>query len=158
VLGEDPALFAELQRQPELVVPLVEEVLRLEPPTQGMFRHLERDLEVGGEVLPEGSHAYLVYAAGNRDPATFAEPDELRLDRPNGNRHLSFGHGIHLCLGAWLARMEARITLEVVLEQLASITLTADNTFDHEPTYLLHGLQTLHAVLERQPARSVGGA
>jgi cytochrome P450 len=150
LLGEDREQFDDLQHQPELVVPFVEEVLRLEPPTQGMFRHLEHELEIGGEVLPAGCDVFLVYAAGNRDPEAFAEPDELRLDRPNGNRHLSFGHGIHLCLGAGLARMEARVTLEVVLEQLASITLTEDNTFDHEPTYLLHGLQALHAVLERR--------
>ena len=64
------------------------------------------------QTLPAGTHAYLVYAAGNRDPAAFDDPHTFRLDRSNGHQHLSFGHGIHLCLGAGLARMEAQVAVD----------------------------------------------
>jgi cytochrome P450 len=147
LLGERPELLGALRDDRSLVPAFVEEVLRLEPPTQGMFRRARQDIDLGGAMVPAGRHAFLLFAAGNRDPAAFEDPEAFRLDRPNGNRHLSFGHGIHLCLGAGLARMEAQVTFDAVVERVDRICLDPDATFEYEPTYLLHGLRSLPAAL-----------
>ena len=146
ILAERPDLLERLRAEPGLVDTFVEEALRLEPPTQGMFREIVDDVDLADETLPAGTHAFLVYAAGNRDPAVFDDPHVFRLDRANGNQHLSFGHGIHLCLGAGLARMEAQVAVRVV-RKVQTIRLDPANTFEFEPTYLLHGLRSLRAEL-----------
>ena len=147
-LGERPELLDRLRGEPRLAGPFVEEVLRLEPPTQGMFREIVADIDLDDdETIPAGTHAFLVYAAGNRDPAVFDDPHTFRLDRANGNQHLSFGHGIHLCLGAGLARMEAQVAVEALTRRVRAIRLDPSNSFEFEPTYLLHGLRSLRAEL-----------
>ncbi len=148
MLAEDPSLHTTLRDRPDLVGAFVEEVLRLEPPTQAMFRRVTDDIDLGaGEVLHPGGHVLLLYAAANRDPAVFPEPDRIRLDRANGATHLSFGHGIHLCLGAHLARMEARVAVTAIVAATERIELTGDGPIAYEPTYLLHGARRLDARL-----------
>lgn len=115
ILVEDAALTAELRARPERVPAFVEEVLRLESPFQGHFRVALRDLEIGGQTLPEGSRLMLMWAAANRDESVFPDPDRVKLDRPNGKNHLAFGVGIHHCIGATLARRQAAIAIETVL-------------------------------------------
>ena len=112
-----------------------------------MFREIVDDIDLDHQTLPAGSHAFLVYAAGNRDPAVFDDPHAFRLDRANGNQHLSFGHGIHLCLGAGLARMEAGVAVRALTQSVRAIRLDPSNSFEFEPTYLLHGLRSLRAEL-----------
>lgn len=145
-LAEQPELWAALKADRSLVPNFVEEVVRLDPPSQMMYRQLKEEAEVGGEQCPAGQHVLMLFAAGNRDPDAFPNPNEVVLDRPDPKSHLSFGHGAHLCLGAPLARMEARIMLETMLDRMDTIELAPGNDFAMEPSYLLHGL--LHLNLE----------
>lgn len=110
LLDGEPALRRRLAEDPELAAPLVEELLRLEPPVQLTQRFAVEAVVLGGHTIPAGSLITLLLAAANRDPAVFTEPDRIRLDR-GANPHLAFGAGAHFCLGAALARLEARIAL-----------------------------------------------
>ena len=89
--------------------------------------------------------------AANRDPREFDHPDELRLDRPNGRQHIAFGHGIHTCAGAPLARAEANVSLQRVLDRTADIRISESHHgpagarhWDYTPTWMLRGLEELH--------------
>ena len=95
----------------------VEETLRLEPPFRAHYRHVLADTEVAGAALPKDSRVLLLWGSANRDPDRIADPDEFRLDRPVSKAHLSFGKGIHFCLGAPLARLEAVTVLGMLLER-----------------------------------------
>jgi cytochrome P450 len=146
ILLERPALQDELRADPAAIGPFIEEVLRLEPPVQGLYRSATVDTEVGGTPISAGSHLLLVYAAGNRDGERFECPSELRPGRPQAMTHLAFGHGEHFCLGSALARAEGRIGIEVLLHRLRDIRPApgvdlADLAY--EPSYVLHGLQEL---------------
>ena len=143
VLAEHPSIWAALKADRTKVPNFLEEVLRLEPPTQGMFRFLAADLEIEGTTLPAGADVYVNFAAANRVPAVFPAPTEIVLDRPHPMRHLAFGQGPHTCLGAWLARLEITAGIDAMLDHVAAISLAPGNTFEHEPSYLLHGLQRL---------------
>ena len=106
---------------------------------------------VGGVDLPAGTTMMMLNGAANRDPRQFDDPDELRLDRVNGRHHLGFGFGIHTCAGAPLARAEARVSLERILDRMGDITISeaahgpaGDRRYEYSPIYLLRGLEHLH--------------
>jgi cytochrome P450 len=146
ILLERPETTAALRADPNRIAGFVEEALRLETPVQGLYRTAVEDTEVGGTPIEAGDHLLLVYAAGNRDPDRFAEPQQVDPDRPGLMSHLAFGHGEHFCLGAALARAEARIAIEVLLDRLEDLRLADGLTvgdLDYEPSYVLHGLQRL---------------
>jgi cytochrome P450 len=86
----------------------------------------------------------VMYASGNRDDAQYPEPDEFDVCRANAKTHLAFSQGPHFCLGAALARSESRIALETLLTRLHDIRLAPGNTFEMEPTYVLHGFKQLY--------------
>lgn len=115
-----PDIRDRLIAEPSLVAAAVEEALRLEPPLMGLGRKLTRDTLFAGAAMPAGDRVMLLFGAGNRDPEVFPDPEEFRLDRPH-NRHLGFGHGIHRCVGAPLARLEMRVALEQVLRRMPGI-------------------------------------
>jgi cytochrome P450 len=102
---------------------LTEEILRLEAPVPGLPRFTTGDTELGGTPLPKGTLLYLAYASANRDDAKFEAPERLQLDRRNAGQHLSFGGGIHRCIGAMLARMEIKVSMRQVLRRLDNLTL-----------------------------------
>jgi cytochrome P450 len=140
----------ELVRSDESLLPvLVDEVLRLESPVQGLFRTANVDTEVGGVPVAAGTHLMLVYASGNRDEEVFADADRFDVTRANAKAHLAFGQGPHFCIGAALARAEGRIGFEVLLRRLANIRYAAGNTFEYEESYVLHGLKELHLEFDR---------
>lgn len=148
LLAEHPGAWAQLRDDPAGTAPaVVEEALRLATPTQGMFRVVTRDTEVDGVSIPAGSKLVLVYAAANRDPAIFPEPDSFDLDRANLRDHLAFGRGIHFCIGAPLARLEATVAVEELASGVAEIRLDPGNDFAYEPSFLLRGLKRLDAEL-----------
>ncbi|MEN8160547.1 MAG: cytochrome P450 [Myxococcota bacterium] len=124
-LAHWPEARRELMTTPALLATGVEELLRFEPPVHELARTLTCDVELHGRRLPEGSRVLLLLAAANRDPAHFAEPDRLDLRR-DPNPHLSFGFGIHFCLGASLARLEARVALEELLAALPGYRLASE--------------------------------
>ena len=132
LLAERPALQAQLRGSRGLIPRFVEEVLRLESPFRYQMRSVPADTTLGGVAIPAGSTLLLLFGAANRDPAEFSRPDELDLQRHQPRQHLAFGRGIHYCVGAPLARVEARIVLSVLLDQTASITLDPG----HEPRWV----------------------
>jgi cytochrome P450 len=127
LLAERPDLQAYLRGDPGLIPRFVEEVLRLESPFRYQMRSVPRDTTLGGVSLPAGSTVLLLFGAANRDAAEFDRPDELDLQRRQPRQHLAFGRGIHYCVGAPLARVEARIVLSVLLDRTTSITLDPEH-------------------------------
>lgn len=115
----------QLIENPSLIPAAVEEILRFDPPVQGLSRVVRRDVEIRGQKIPQGARVHLLYAAANRDPRVFEEPDRFDITR-SPNNHLSFGFGIHFCLGASLARLELRIGLEELLARAPDYSLAVD--------------------------------
>ncbi len=127
-LAQRPDLLAELQARPELVETAVEEFLRFDSPVQGLFRSAAEPCTLAGVDIPAGAKVQLLYASANRDPDVWDDPDTLRLDRdPKRLRtHLAFGWGVHHCIGAALARMEARVVLRRIVDGIASFELVEE--------------------------------
>jgi cytochrome P450 len=117
LLARFPAERAKLVERPGRIPGAVEEILRYEPPSLALARFVQRDVSLHGRVVPEGSVLVLITAATGRDPRQFPDPDRFDVERPI-SRHLSFGVGPHVCLGAPLARLEARIILEETLARV----------------------------------------
>jgi len=120
ILVEQPELWQQLRENRGLVEPVIEETLRYESPVQRLFRTVTRDVEVSGVKIAPGERITIFYGAANRDPSAFPEPEEFRLDRDLRN-HVAFGMGIHYCLGAPLARAEARISLNAFLDRFSTL-------------------------------------
>ena len=117
ILAADAALQRRLREDPGLLGAFIEETLRLEPPFRAHHRHVLTDTTLAGVQLPRDSRLLLLWGAANRDPSHFDAPDEFRLDRAIGKGHLTFGKGLHFCLGAPLARLEAHTVLRLLLER-----------------------------------------
>jgi cytochrome P450 len=130
-LLRDPDLMGSLRTNADRIPAFVEECLRLEAPTQGMFRIATADSVVGDQQIRAGEMIYLVYASGNRDVAAFPNPDVMVLDESHSH-HLAFGRGEHVCLGAHVARREALIAIRTLLSRLEDLALAED---DFEPAY-----------------------
>lgn len=143
LLARDPAQLEALRTDGTLVRRIVEESLRIESPTQWLPRRCARSTELDGVTIPAGSRVILMFASGNRDPRHFANPAVFDHTRPNLKDILTFGHGIHFCLGAPLARLEARLMLEVVCERLPGIRLAAGQDFAHLRVPVVRGLRQL---------------
>ena len=119
-LWDNPEQLALLNTSPERIPDAVEEALRFSSPVQMLFRQTTQDVELGGEKIPEGAIVMPCYAAANRDPKRFEDPDRFDIGRDNQG-HVAFGLGLHFCLGASLARLEARIALEGLVPRLAKL-------------------------------------
>jgi cytochrome P450 len=115
ILAADAGLQRRLREDPTLLGPFVEETLRLEPSFRAHHRHVVVDTALAGTTLPRDSRLLLLWGAANRDPAQFTDPDTFRLDRPVTKGHMTFGKGLHFCLGAPLARLEAVTVLRLLL-------------------------------------------
>lgn len=133
-LQEDPAAHSEL---------LVEEALRFLTPVQSMFRITKAEAQLGEYTIPAGSLVVLVFGSANRDEAQFDDGEEFNPQRPNAKTHLAFSQGIHACLGASLARLQARIALEAIARRFGSVELAPDNDYEYEPSFMLRGLKRL---------------
>jgi cytochrome P450 len=121
LLLENPDIEARIRADRALLDPFIEEVLRLESPFHGHFRLVRRDTEVAGAPLPQGSRVMLLWGAANRDGDEFPNPDAIDLARRNAKAHLGFGLGIHHCIGAALARLETRVTLETLFTRTSAL-------------------------------------
>jgi cytochrome P450 len=145
-----PDQLALLRARPELIDSAVEEVMRFNGPV-GHSRPLYAlaDVPIGGTVIPRGDVVVPVLLAANRDPAVFAEPDVFDITR-HPNRHLGFGHGIHFCLGAALARLQTRIAVGTLVHRFPDLALAVDPAdLQWSPTLFLHGVRQLPVLLDR---------
>ena len=143
-LIEQPSLVDELRTDPTLVEPAVEEFLRFDSPVQGLFRTNASACPVRGVDIPAGTKMQLLFAAANRDPAVWDEPDVLDLERarrPGARPHLAFGWGVHHCIGVALARREARRSLQMMIDRFATVELIGPVAVN-EP-FILRGLTTM---------------
>jgi cytochrome P450 len=117
ILADRPEIQQQVREKPELLGVFIEETLRFESPFRGHYRHVLRDTTLAGIDVPADSHLLLMWGAANRDPTHFDAPNEFRLNRTSAKDHLTFGKGAHFCVGAALARLEARIALGMLLER-----------------------------------------
>ncbi len=133
-----------LKDDPELVPNFVEEVLRLASPTANMWRVVTRDTDINGVPVPAGAVVQLRFSSANRDESVFEEPHRLDVARPNARSNVAFGHGVHMCIGASLARKELEVAFRVLLERLDDFTLAcAEAELEYPPNVLLRGLTRL---------------
>jgi cytochrome P450 len=116
-LAERPELHQRVRQSPELIPALIEEMLRYEPPAQNTLRVSTAEVEVGGVRLPAGAPLIVMLGSANHDEKYFPDPERLDLERPGSNKNIPFGHGIHFCIGAALARLQARLALEALLSR-----------------------------------------
>ncbi len=149
LLIQNPDQEARVRADPGLVPNMVEEMLRLESPTAGLWRVVKQDAELGGVTVPGGSMLMLRFAAANRDPAKFENPDAFDVTRKNARSHLAFGRGIHMCVGNMLSRKELAVAFDVLLARIARFELAADADLAHVPNMLLRGLKRLDLVVHR---------
>jgi cytochrome P450 len=122
---EHPDIHEQLVQHPDLMPSAIEEILRYLPPVWFTFRRAKTEVELGGQRLPANAIIQTWNASANHDPAAFADPERLDIQR-EPNRHLTFGHGIHFCIGAPLARLEARVVLPMMLAQLKQFRRVPD--------------------------------
>jgi cytochrome P450 len=151
LIGERPALQAQLRNERERIPDFIEETLRFESPVKGHYRIARTSTNVGGVDVPAGTTVMLLNGAANRDPRRFDEPNEFKADRDNARQHLAFGRGIHSCPGGPLARAETRVSLERLLDRLSDIRISEEHhgpagarRFEYVPTHMLRGLRRLH--------------
>ena len=129
-LSRRPEIVVQLKASPALIPGFIEELLRHSPPLYAVFRIASCDIELHGVTIPKGEMVLPLLASGNRDPAHFSNPDQFDIFRKNARQHLTFGHGIHICIGAALARLEMHIALECLLDAFSEITCPADHQLD----------------------------
>ena len=137
-------------RDPKVIMNLVEEALRYETPTAGMWRVVKADTELGGMKIPNGSVVQLRYAAANRDPKKFPDPDKFDIDRANARTHLSFGKGPHMCVGNMLSRKEMLVAFDELLERLDNFAVADENAIRILPNILLRGVTHLPITFTRK--------
>ena len=144
-------ILEQIHADPSIARRWVDEVLRLESPTQGMDRHTAEDTELGGVEIPQGSHIHIRYAAANRDPEQFGCPADIDLDRKNGHRHFAFSIGESHCPGAGLTRLEQTIAWQELTRRLTNFGFAeGKNTFHHSVNFTLRAFEDLHITFDRR--------
>ncbi len=138
-LARNPDQQDKARANPKLIGNMVEEVLRLDTPTAGMWRLVKRDCTLGEHEFKAGSMIMLRYAAANRDPARYPDPDRFDIERSNARSHLAFGRGIHMCVGNMLSRKEMSVAFERLLARLDDIKLAEGAELAVSPNILLRG-------------------
>jgi len=154
VLATHPGLVDELYPKVDddrTMNRFVEEVLRLEPPVHGLYRTAMVDTVLGGTKIPAGSQVCILYASANDDDAKFADPRKLDIDRPNLGTHLTFGSGIHKCVGMSLARMEIKLAAQEIIRRLTDIKLAIpEDELNYLPTLASQTLERLPLTFRRR--------
>jgi cytochrome P450 len=152
-LLENPSQLALLRANMRLLPSAIEETLRYRAPVQWVMRTPAREIQLGGQTLLPGELTLAVIGSANRDSQYFERPEEFEITR-DPNPHVAFGHGIHFCLGAALARMEARIALTDLLERLTGLERVTDQPWEPRKALNVHGPS--HLPIRFQPGRRVG--
>jgi cytochrome P450 len=150
MLGERPDLQRAVRADRDRIPNFIEETLRLESPLRTQFRMARVRTVLGDVEIPAGATIMLAPGMCNRDPRVFEDPHEFDIDRVNARQHIAFGHGIHTCAGAPLARAEGRVTINRLLDRLDDIRISeavhgpaGERTYEYLPTFFLRGLQRL---------------
>jgi cytochrome P450 len=158
LIAEDPELQQLLRRERDRIPNFIEETLRTESPVKGDFRLSRVPTQLGDVDLPAGTTLMLLNAAANRDPRHFEDPARFDVDRANARQHLAFGRGVHTCPGAPLARAEARVSIERILDRTTDIRISERDhgpagarRYQYVPTFILRGLTRLHLSLDLTP-------
>jgi cytochrome P450 len=142
-LGRNPDQFDALKRNPAMLPRAIEEMLRYDGPVQATVRFTNQPVQLGGTELPAKAFALMIVAAANRDPAQFKDPERFDITR-DPNDHVAFGEGIHFCIGAALARMEATVAFEAMLARFPRLRLKDPAIKPaYKGSYFLRGLETL---------------
>ena len=156
-MAERPDIQQLLREDRSRIPNFIEETLRFESPLRSQFRMARTNVTVGGVDIPAGGTVMVLPGAANRDPRTFADPDVFDIERENARLHIAFGHGIHHCAGAHLARAEGRVTVNRLLDRMKDISIAEDahgppdaRRYEYLPTFFLRGLECLN--VEFSPA------
>ena len=147
-LSRHPDQKDALARNPDAIVPAVEELLRYDSPVQKMGRIALADILIAGKQIKRGDLICFSFAAANRDPEQFAAPEQLDILR-KPNRHLAFGHGLHYCVGAALARLEGQIAISTILSRLPGLRLETED-LEWNRNFTLRGLKSLPVAFSAQ--------
>ncbi|MGN7252949.1 cytochrome P450 [Arthrobacter sp. SAFR-014] len=139
---EQHGTMERLRAEPSLLPHAIEEVLRYRSPVQSMYRVTAADTTVGNVQVPAGAPLVAWIGSANRDERQFHRPEQFDIDR-TPNRHLAFGHGIHFCLGAPLARLEARIALQGILDRLPGLALAPEAHLERMDSTIIYGVKEL---------------
>lgn len=139
LLARNPSELAKAKADPKIIPNMIEEMLRLASASSGIWRVMKADAELGGVTLPKGAMVMMRYAAANRDPERYDEPDRFLADRANARTHLAFGRGIHMCVGNMLSRKEMTVAFEELLPRISGITLTDEAAIAYPPNMMLRG-------------------
>ncbi|MGD1953801.1 MAG: cytochrome P450 [Sphingomonadales bacterium] len=151
LLIQNAAEQAKARDNRKLIPNMVEEILRLESATSGMWRVVLDDTELEGVQIPKGSMLHLRYAAGNRDPEKFENPNAFIADRKNANKQMAFGQGIHVCVGQMLSRKELAVAYDILFDRMENIKLAeGKNCLTHMPNMMLRGLKSLHITFDKK--------
>ncbi|MGW5381561.1 cytochrome P450 [Nocardia sp. NPDC003963] len=150
-LAENPGIQSRVRADRQLVPVFLEETLRLESPVKSHFRMARTSTEIAGCPVRAGTTVMLLPGASNRDPRKFPDPERLDVDRRNAREHIAFGRGAHSCPGAPLARAEARISINRILDRIADLRIDRTRhgppgarNYRYEPTFVMRGLSELH--------------
>ncbi|AZN43461.1 cytochrome P450 [Paenibacillus albus] len=141
-LESSPEIYSELRRDRALIPGTVEEALRFCSPVQIMERRVKADIDWNGHLMKEGQRVYTFIGSANHDENVFVDPERFDIRR-SPNPHLAFGHGIHFCLGAMLARLEARVALDVVIDRLEGLQRLDDEPLERLDSDMMFGIKQL---------------
>lgn len=147
-LNQNPAEYAKLKADPDTMIPsMVSETIRWQTPLAHMRRNATRDVEIGGKTIKKGDKVIMWYVSGNRDEEVIERPNDYWIDRPNVRRHLSFGFGIHRCVGNRLAELQLKIIWEEILKRFPHIQVTGEPR--RVPSSFVKGYETLPVIIPR---------
>ncbi len=144
-LNRNPAEYQKLMQNPGLIPKMVPEIIRWQSPVAHMARTATHDVEMGGKTIKEGDRVAMWYISGNRDESRIERPDEFIIDRENPRQHVSFGFGIHRCVGNRLGEMQLNIMWEEILKRFDKIEVTGDPVY--LPSSFIHGIRELPVII-----------
>jgi cytochrome P450 len=146
---EMPDLYQKMRKDRTLVRPFLEESIRRDGPIQRLFRECTQDTEVNGTKMREGDWVALFFASGNRDASVFEKPHEFILNRPNVGKNLTFSHGIHHCIAGAVARNEAAVMINGILDRYAAVEPGNGPVVYQSSGFINYGPKTLPVKLVR---------